>query len=80
MRHDTGRRFIHVPRAQEVIRAMRAKIAITANTARKKLAHAASANDDLSKAGWSWGGVSVIDSNGRTIRQGLRLGSGFRAF
>jgi hypothetical protein len=23
--------------------------------------------DDLSKAGWSWGGVSAIDSNGRTI-------------
>jgi hypothetical protein len=23
--------------------------------------------DDLSKAGWSWGCVSTIDSNGRTI-------------
>ena len=23
--------------------------------------------DDLSKAGWSWGCVSAIDSNGRTI-------------
>jgi hypothetical protein len=23
--------------------------------------------DNLSKAGWSWGCVSVIDSNGRTI-------------
>jgi len=23
--------------------------------------------DNLSKAGWSWGGVSAIDSNGRTI-------------
>ena len=24
--------------------------------------------DNLSKAGWSWGCVSAIDSNGRTIR------------
>jgi hypothetical protein len=24
-------------------------------------------HDNLSKAGWSWGGVSAIDSNGRTI-------------
>jgi hypothetical protein len=24
--------------------------------------------DSLSKAGWSWGCVSAIDSNGRTIR------------
>jgi hypothetical protein len=23
--------------------------------------------DNLSKAGWSWGGVSAIDSNGQTI-------------
>ena len=23
--------------------------------------------DDLSKAGWSWGCVSALDSNGRTI-------------
>jgi hypothetical protein len=23
--------------------------------------------DNLSKAGWSWGGVSAVDSNGRTI-------------
>jgi hypothetical protein len=23
--------------------------------------------DNLSKAGWSWGSVSAIDSNGRTI-------------
>jgi hypothetical protein len=23
--------------------------------------------DDLSKAGWSWGCVSAIDSNGRTV-------------
>jgi hypothetical protein len=25
-------------------------------------------SDNLSKAGWSWGCVSAIDSNGRTIR------------
>jgi hypothetical protein len=23
--------------------------------------------DNLSKAGWSWGGISGVDSNGRTI-------------
>jgi hypothetical protein len=67
-----------------VIRAMRAKTAITANTVQKKEGRAAFANDDpenarrvkcyweiitdnLSKAGWSWGCVSAIDSNGRTI-------------
>jgi hypothetical protein len=63
---------------------MRAKTAITANTARKKEGCVAFANDDfenarrvkyyweiiadnLSKAGWSWGCVSAIDCNGRTI-------------
>ena len=46
MHHDTGRRFIHVPPAQEVIRAMRAKIATTVNTAPKKVERAASANDN----------------------------------
>jgi hypothetical protein len=73
-----------VRRAQEVIRAMRAKTTITANTARKKEGCVAFANDDfenatrvkydweiiannLSKAGWSWGCVSALDSNGRTI-------------
>ena len=68
-------------RAQEVIRAMRAKTPITANTVRKKERCVAFANDDfenarhvkyywgivpdrLSKAGWSWGCVSAIDSSG----------------
>jgi len=35
---DTRRRFINAARAQEVTRAMHAKIAITANTAPKKAA------------------------------------------
>jgi hypothetical protein len=30
--------------------------------------------DNLSKAGWSWGCVSAIDSNGRTIWIGLSGG------
>ena len=74
MEPDTRRRFINAAGAQEVTRAMHAKIAITANTAPKKAVRAASANDDLknarrvkyweiiadnlSKAGWNWGSVS----------------------
>ncbi len=46
MHHDTGGRFIYAPRVQEVTPAMRAKIATTANTARKKAGRVASANDD----------------------------------
>ena len=57
---------------------MRAKIAITANTVPKKAGRAASANDKcvkywesiadkLSKAGWSLGWVSAVDSEGRTL-------------
>src|SRR2546429_3506934 len=46
MHHDTGRRFIHVPRAREVIRAMPAKIAITATIARSKVGLVASASDN----------------------------------
>jgi len=38
MEPDTQRRFINAARAQEVTRAMHAKIAITANTAPKKAA------------------------------------------
>jgi hypothetical protein len=29
--------------------------------------------DNLSKAGWSWGRVSAIDSNGRTIWPSLPM-------
>jgi len=47
MQRDTRRRFIGAAPAQEVIPAMRAKIAITANTVPKKAARAAFANDDL---------------------------------
>jgi hypothetical protein len=49
MERDTPRRFIDVAPAQEVIRAMRAKIAITVNTAPKKVERVASANDDPKK-------------------------------
>jgi hypothetical protein len=91
-----------VRHAQEVIRAMRAKTAITANTARKKEGYVAFVNDDfenarrvkyyweiiadnLKKAGWSYGYVSAIDSNGRTIwiadahRGGKRFGCAMHA-
>jgi hypothetical protein len=80
---DTRRRFIHARRAPEATRATHAKIAITANTVPKREERAASANvesriaahvkyreiiaDNLSKAGWSWGCVSAVDSQGRTI-------------
>jgi hypothetical protein len=49
MHHDTARRFIHVPRAQEVIRVMRAKIAITVNIVRKRAGRVACANDKFLK-------------------------------
>src|SRR5438445_13539748 len=83
MQPGTQRRFVNAARAQEATPATPARTAITANTAPKKAVRAASANDDLknarrvkyweiiadnlSKAGWSWGCVSAIDSNGRTI-------------
>jgi hypothetical protein len=63
---------------------MRAKTSITANTARKKEQCVAFVNDDfenarrvkyweiiadrVSKAGWSLGWVTAVDSQGRTIR------------
>jgi hypothetical protein len=60
-----------------VTHATRARIATTATTARNKVVHAASADkqvkywetiaDKLSKADWSWGCVSAIDSKGQTI-------------
>jgi hypothetical protein len=56
---------------------MRARIATTATTVRNKVGRAAFADrcvrdweiiaDKLSKAGWSWGCISSIDSDGRTI-------------
>ncbi len=46
MERDTRRRFTDAARAQEAIRVLRAKIAITANTAPKKAERAASANDE----------------------------------
>jgi hypothetical protein len=38
-----------------------------ANLRRKWSTTISKAADNLSKAGWSWGCVSAIDSNGRTI-------------
>ena len=83
MQPGTQRRFVNAARAQEATPATPARTAITANTAPKKAVRAASANDDLknarrvkyweiiadnlSKAGWSWGWLSALDSNGRTI-------------
>ena len=49
MHHGTARRFIHVPRAREVIPAMRAKTAIPANIARKRAGRVACANDKFLK-------------------------------
>jgi len=46
MKTDTRQRFIDAAPAQEVIRVLRVKIAITANTAPKKEGRVASANDD----------------------------------
>jgi hypothetical protein len=62
---------------------MRAKTAITANTPRKKEGYVAFANDvfenarrvkhweiiadNLSTSGWSWGCVSAVNSEARTI-------------
>ena len=76
-RHEN--RSDDVARAQEVIRVLRAKIAIIADTVPKVAKRAAPANDDpqkrrvqyweiiadnLSKAGWSWGCVAAVDSDG----------------
>jgi hypothetical protein len=38
-----------------------------ANLRRKWSTTISEATDSLSKAGWSWGCISAIDSNGRTI-------------
>jgi hypothetical protein len=38
-----------------------------ANLRRKWSTTISKATDNLSKAGWSWGCVSAIDSNGRTL-------------
>ena len=59
MQPDTRPRFICAALAQEVIRAMRAKIVITANTAPKKAGRAACANDEKSQAGSLSGAVRV---------------------
>jgi hypothetical protein len=60
-----------------VIHATRARTAAIADIARKAQGHAASADkqvksweliaDNLSKAGWSLGWVSAVDSEGRTL-------------
>ncbi len=74
---DIGRRFTCAAHAQEVTHATRARIAAIADIARKAEGHAASADkcvkywelvsDKLSKAGWSLGWVSAVDSEGRTV-------------
>jgi hypothetical protein len=62
MQPVTRRRFIDAALAQEVIRAVRAKLVITANTAPKKAEHAASANDEQSHTGILGGAVRVTRS------------------
>jgi hypothetical protein len=77
MHPATAGRFTHAPLAREVTHATRARTATTATTARNKVGRAASADkcvkywesiaDKLSKAGWSLGWISAVDSEGRTI-------------
>ena len=72
-----GRRFTCAALALEVIPVPRVRTVTTATTAQNKAGHAASADkylkywetiaDNLKKAGWSWGCVSAIESNGQTI-------------
>jgi hypothetical protein len=72
-----GRRFTCAAHAQEVTHATHARIAAIADIARKAEGHAASADkyvkswelvaDKLSASGWSWGWVSAVDSEGRTL-------------
>jgi hypothetical protein len=70
-RSDAGRFIVHadqeLPAFLELESAIQTDRDIMSAIARNRMKNWEIIVDNLSKAGWSWGCVSAIDSNGRTI-------------